>query len=237
MYFESVSLSATSLAQHSLSSLKEAQGRVICSNQALIERALLIGSSRSKRVFDVVLSALLIVCLSPLMLIIALAIKFEGVGPVLFRQQRYGLDRTIFSMMKFRSMTVLEETGSFQQVGLRDARITKVGFCLRRTSLDELPQLFNVLLGQMSLVGPRPHAVPMDDAFALVIPHYRDRHRVKPGITGLAQIAGLRGPTVVADTMRQRIWRDRAYIRRWTFATDLKILLLTPLRILGPNAF
>ncbi len=134
-------------------------------------------------------------------------------------------------------MTVLESEGAFRQVTSGDARITRVGAFLRRSSLDELPQLFNVLKGDMSLVGPRPHAPAMDDAFNVLVRRYSDRHLVRPGLTGLAQIKGFRGPTDGREKIEKRLRCDRAYIRYWSPLYDIKILLLTPLRLLNSNAF
>lgn len=203
----------------------------------LISRAQAVNASRLKRVIDVLGAGALLIFFLPVMLLIALAIRLESKGPVLFRQQRYGVGRSVFMLLKFRSMTVMEAEGAFRQVSAGDARITAVGRVLRRSSLDELPQLINVLLGHMSLVGPRPHAVAMDEAYANIIPNYCDRHLVRPGITGLAQIEGFRGPTDGLDKIRSRLRCDRTYIRRWSLAYDIKILLQTPLRLLTPNAF
>jgi putative colanic acid biosynthesis UDP-glucose lipid carrier transferase len=205
-------------------------------SSSLSERALRVARSRTKRMIDVVMASALIIAFLPILLLIAVAVKIESRGSVLFRQQRYGLNREIFTMVKFRSMTVSEASGSFRQVSPGDVRITKVGAFLRRTSLDELPQLFNVVIGHMSIVGPRPHAVAMDDAFSAVLPFYDDRHLVRPGITGLAQISGFRGPTDVVDKIITRIRHDRAYIQKWTLLLDFKIMLLTPFKLYGPNA-
>lgn len=203
----------------------------------LLARSKAINESRIKRTIDIVGAASLLLFFLPVMLMIAIAVRLETQGPVLFRQQRYGADRRVFMLLKFRSMTVLETEGAFRQVSSGDTRITRVGAFLRRTSLDELPQLINVLMGQMSLVGPRPHAVVMDDAYGRILPHYGDRHLVRPGITGLAQIEGFRGPTDGIEKIRMRLRCDRAYIRRWSPLYDVKILLQTPLRLLNPNAF
>ncbi|SHF95355.1 Sugar transferase involved in LPS biosynthesis (colanic, teichoic acid) [Kaistia soli DSM 19436] len=203
----------------------------------LVTRASEINNSRFKRALDVVGAATLLLVLLPVLLIIALAIRLESTGPVFFRQKRYGVAREIFTLYKFRSMSVLETHGTFVQVSAGDSRITKVGAFLRRTSLDELPQLLNVLRGDMSLVGPRPHAVPMDDTFGRILPNYSDRHLVRPGLTGLAQIEGHRGPTDAMNKIQMRLRCDRAYIRKWTPLYDVKILLLTPASLLHANAF
>lgn len=200
-------------------------------------RASDINSSRFKRALDIVGAAGLLIVLMPALLMIALAVKLESKGPVLFRQKRYGVGREIFTLYKFRSMSVMETHGAFKQVSAGDSRITRVGAFLRRTSLGELPQLFNVLTGDMSLVGPRPHAVPMDDTFGRILPNYADRHLVRPGLTGLAQIEGHRGPTDAMNKIQMRLRCDRAYIRKWTPLYDVKILLLTPASLLHANAF
>jgi len=207
------------------------------SRARLASRAEEINASRFKRLIDVVGAGAMLLFFLPVMLLIGAAIRLETRGPVLFRQERYGVGRSVFRLLKFRSMTVMEGEGAFRQVSAGDARITRVGAFLRRTSLDELPQLFNVLQGEMSLVGPRPHAVAMDDTYARIVPNYIDRHLVRPGITGLAQIEGFRGPTDGIEKIRMRLRCDRTYIRRWTPLYDIKILLQTPLRLLTPNAF
>ncbi|MCX5494125.1 sugar transferase [Kaistia dalseonensis] len=206
-------------------------------NSRLAFRAQHINESRLKRLIDIAGSVALLIAFAPVMLMIAIAIRMETPGPVFFRQKRYGVGRDVFTLMKFRSMTVMESQGAFRQVSAGDKRITRVGAFLRRSSLDELPQLINVLKGEMSLVGPRPHAPAMDDAFGGTIRNYLDRHLVRPGLTGLAQIEGHRGPTDALDKIEKRLRCDRAYIRRWSPFYDIKILLLTPLRLLSPNAF
>lgn len=216
--------------------IADSDSQVLLSSR-LVARSRDINASRFKRSLDVAGAAALLAFFFPVMLIIALAIRLETPGPILFRQRRYGAGRQIFTMLKFRSMRVLETEGAFRQVSAGDARITRVGAFLRRASLDELPQLFNVLRGDMSLVGPRPHAVAMDDTFGRIIPNYVERHLVRPGLTGLAQIEGYRGPTDALDKIEMRLRCDRAYIRRWTPLYDVKILLQTPLRLLTPNAF
>jgi putative colanic acid biosynthesis UDP-glucose lipid carrier transferase len=179
---------------------------------------------------------MMLTALAPIMLLIAGLILLEGSGPVLFRQERYGRGLRIFVLYKFRTMSVCESSGSFTQATPFDPRVTRIGRFLRRTSLDELPQLFNVLRGDMSLVGPRPHAVAMDVAYAPLIPNYSERHLVRPGLTGLAQVSGYRGPTDATHKIRARLRCDRAYIRCWSIHLDIKILLRTPLALFGPNA-
>lgn len=206
------------------------------SHRSLILKSDAINASVMKRGIDIIGAALLLLFLMPAMIAIALAIRLESPGPVLFRQRRYGMGRQTFTMLKFRSMSVLESEGSFRQATAGDSRVTRVGRILRRTSLDELPQLLNVLQGSMSLVGPRPHAIPMDDTYARRVLNYSDRHLVRPGITGLAQIEGFRGPTDGIEKIEMRLRYDRAYIRKWSPAYDVAILLRTPLRLLHTNA-
>ena len=199
-------------------------------------KAQVINGSRAKRALDVLVAGLLVASLLPTLLVIALLIRLDSRGPALFRQQRYGAGRRVFTMYKFRSMSVMEASGTFVQARPGDVRVTRVGRVLRRTSLDELPQLLNVVRGDMSLVGPRPHAVAMDDAYASVVPGYDERHLVRPGLTGLAQICGLRGPTDTLAKIEDRVWRDRVYIRRWSVLLDVKILARTPAALLTANA-
>jgi len=180
-----------------------------------------------KRLFDLVVGGLALLALSPLMALIALGIKLESPGPVLFRQRRYGLDGRQIVVWKFRSMTVIEDGSVVRQATRDDKRITRLGAFLRRTSLDELPQLFNVILGSMSLVGPRPHAVAHNEEYRGLIKGYMVRHKVKPGITGWAQVNGLRGETDSVDKMRLRIEHDIEYLRRWSPGFDVLILFKT----------
>lgn len=202
----------------------------------LSEEAQRILKSRRKRIIDLAGATFLIVFFLPALILIAIAVAIDGRGPIIFRQQRYGAFKRVFWLYKFRSMTVCESCGSFEQAKVGDIRITPIGRILRRTSLDELPQLINVLAGHMSLVGPRPHAVAMDDELAPSIPCYADRHLVKPGLTGLAQIRGFRGPTDGREKIIGRVREDRQYIAGWSLGLDLKILLKTPTQLLGPNA-
>lgn len=187
-----------------------------------------------KAIEDKVLAALLLVLAAPLMLAIAAAVKLSSPGPVLFRQMRYGFNNKSFEVFKFRTMRIHDETEGFlPQATQDDPRITAIGGFLRRSSLDELPQLINVLGGSMSLVGPRPHAVSHNDYYGGIINGYLGRHRVKPGITGWAQIHGLRGETQTLDEMKQRVQFDLHYIDRWSVLLDLRILLMTPFSVLS----
>ena len=176
---------------------------------------------------DYVIGSLALFIALPVMAAIAVAIKFDSPGPVLFRQRRHGLNRRVIEVLKFRSMTVMENGAAVQQAKRVDARVTRAGQFLRRTSLDELPQLINVLRGEMSLIGPRPHALVHDDHYGEMLERYANRHQVKPGMTGWAQVNGFRGPTETPDKMRDRVDRDLTYIDRWSLWLDLKILAMT----------
>ena len=189
-----------------------------------------------KRLFDMVFSFVGLIFLAPLLLTIALVIKATSAGPILFAQRRTGLGGKTFVMYKFRSMTTLENGDCVVQACRHDTRITWVGSFLRRSSLDELPQLWNVLIGDMSIVGPRPHAVAHDHYYGALLPDYRDRFRAKPGITGLAQCNGARGPTETLDKMSRRIRLDLAYIERWSLAMEARILVKTAKVILTGDA-
>ena len=184
-----------------------------------------------KRLFDVTFAGLALAIFSPLLLVTAVAIKFDSDGPVIFRQRRRGFNGREFAIYKFRTMTVLEDGGTVRQAQRDDARVTWLGRLLRASSIDELPQLINVLTGDMSLVGPRPHAVVHDDEYGKLIDNYMYRHHVKPGITGWAQIHGFRGETDVA-LMSKRIQRDLWYINNWSLWLDLKIMARTCVEVL-----
>ena len=181
----------------------------------------------AKRLADLVLGTLLLALLAMPMLLIGILVKFTSHGPVFFRQKRYGLDGKEILVWKFRSMTCCEDGSQVQQAQKDDSRVTPVGRVLRRTSLDELPQLFNVLEGNMSLVGPRPHANAHNEQYRTLIDGYMLRHKVKPGITGLAQVNGYRGETETLEKMEKRVQYDHQYIRDWSLWMDLKILFRT----------
>ncbi len=196
---------------------------------AVHERPIAGWSLVLKEVEDRIIAAVLLVVLLPLLAMIALAIKLDSPGPVLFRQKRYGFNNNPITVFKFRTMFVApEDERNVPQARRNDPRVTRVGGFLRRTSLDELPQLLNVLNGEMSLVGPRPHAVAHNEQYAKIIDDYLSRHRVKPGITGWAQVNGYRGETDTPDKMRRRVQYDLYYIDNWSLFFDLKIMLLTP---------
>ena len=187
-----------------------------------------------KRVFDVVVASLGLALVSPLLLIVALAVGLDSPGPVLFRQRRLGFNQQAFQIYKFRTMTVTEDGEVVDQAVKGDARVTRVGRILRRLNFDELPQLINVIRGEMSLVGPRPHAVTHDRDFELRVASYARRHNIKPGITGWAQVSGYRGPTDSLDKISGRIDHDLYYIDNWSFLLDFSILLRT---VFSPKAY
>ncbi len=181
----------------------------------------------AKRAADAVFGSLLLAAAAVPMLIIAAAIKLTSAGPVFFRQKRYGLDGRQILVWKFRTMSCCDDGCDVRQAKQDDVRVTPIGRVLRRTSLDELPQLFNVIEGSMSLVGPRPHANAHNEQYRSLIEGYMLRHKVKPGITGLAQVSGYRGETETLEKMEKRIACDHQYIREWSFWMDLKILAKT----------
>ena len=191
-----------------------------------------------KRLEDMVIGTLALLAFLPVMALVALAIKLDSPGPVLFRQKRGGLNHRVFQVLKFRTMRVTDEGAAVIQASRHDPRVTRVGRFLRRTSLDELPQLVNIVLGEMSLVGPRPHALVHDEQYGAMLERYANRHQVKPGLTGWAQVNGYRGETQTPDDMRRRVEFDLAYIDDWSLLTDLKILAMTPFYgFAGKNAF
>jgi putative colanic acid biosynthesis UDP-glucose lipid carrier transferase len=184
-------------------------------------------------------AAAALMLLSPLMVMLAVAVKLSSPGPVFFRQRRKGMDGREFTILKFRSMHVhAEEAGKLTQARPGDERVTTVGRFLRRTSLDELPQFINVLLGQMSVVGPRPHAIEHDDLYMRLIDGYMYRYRIRPGMTGWAQVNGLRGETARVESMARRVAMDLFYIQHWSFWLDLKIVAMTIVKgFTGKNAY
>ena len=180
-----------------------------------------------KRVEDVVLGSFFLIVGAPLMILIAIAIKLNSKGPVFFKQRRYGLDGETIEVFKFRSMTVAEDGAEVKQAKKNDQRVTSVGRLLRRTSLDEIPQLIHVVTGSMSLVGPRPHAVAHNELYRKKIAGYMLRHKVKPGLTGWAQVNGWRGETDTSEKLQRRVEHDLYYIGRWGVVFDLKIIVMT----------
>jgi putative colanic acid biosynthesis UDP-glucose lipid carrier transferase len=181
----------------------------------------------AKRATDVLISVTALLLAAPLMIAIAILVRLSSQGPIIFRQRRYGLNGEEIIVYKFRTMTVTEDGATIEQARRGDLRTTRVGRFLRRYSLDELPQLINVLKGPMSLVGPRPHAVAHNEAYRKLIKGYMVRHKVKPGITGLAQVNGLRGETRNLEQMEERVRYDLEYLRNWSFALDIAILWKT----------
>ncbi|QKX16578.1 undecaprenyl-phosphate glucose phosphotransferase [Microbulbifer sp. YPW1] len=191
-----------------------------------------------KRLEDLVLGTLILILLSPVMLFVSAGVLISSPGPVLFKQRRYGLDGRTIDVWKFRSMVTQDNGVQVKQATRNDARITKFGSFIRRTSLDELPQLFNVIQGHMSIVGPRPHAVAHNEEYRRLINGYMLRHKVRPGITGWAQINGWRGETDTLDKMSKRIEYDLHYIRNWSLFFDFRILFLTIFRgFVSKNAY
>lgn len=191
-----------------------------------------------KKVEDYFFGGLLMVASLPLFAVVALAIKATSKGPVFFIQRRHGLNHKVINVYKFRTMRTMENGSDVRQASRDDSRVTSVGWFLRRTSLDELPQVINVLKGEMSLVGPRPHAVVHNEEYGDRLERYSNRHQVKPGITGWAQVNGFRGETKDHDLMKMRVMHDLYYITHWSFWFDLKIMLMTPIYgLINRNAY
>ena len=180
-----------------------------------------------KRFSDIIMASLILLLILPLMVVIAIAIRIDSSGPIIFRQRRYGLDGREIVVYKFRSMRVTEDGNSVKQATRDDDRVTKLGRFLRKSSLDELPQFINVLQGRMSVVGPRPHAVAHNESYRKVVKGYMIRHKVRPGITGWAQVNGFRGETDTVDKMKARIKYDLDYLRHWSLRLDAVIILRT----------
>ncbi|MCC6534642.1 MAG: undecaprenyl-phosphate glucose phosphotransferase [Burkholderiales bacterium] len=185
-----------------------------------------------KRVFDLAMASLILAAIWPLMMVIAAGVKLSSPGPALFKQRRYGLGGEEIMVYKFRTMTVQEDGPMVVQASKQDKRVTRYGAFLRRTSLDELPQFFNVLGGSMSIVGPRPHAIAHNEQYRKLIDGYMIRHKVKPGITGWAQVNGFRGETQTVDKMRKRIEYDLDYLRNWSVSLDMWIMVKTLVTVL-----
>ncbi|MGE4341349.1 MAG: undecaprenyl-phosphate glucose phosphotransferase, partial [Pigmentiphaga sp.] len=191
---------------------------------ALTESPTLGVSGIGKRISDVAIASLILLVIWPVLLILAVGVKLSSPGPIIFKQRRYGLDGQEILVYKFRSMRVCDDGDTIKQAGRSDPRITRFGSFIRRTSLDELPQFINVLQGRMSVVGPRPHAVAHNEQYRKLIKGYMLRHKVKPGITGWAQVNGLRGETETLDKMRARVQYDIDYMRNWSLVFDLMII-------------
>jgi putative colanic acid biosysnthesis UDP-glucose lipid carrier transferase len=194
---------------------------------AAVQRSSLrLRNSQRKRLADIVVSGFGLLILSPICVLIALMIVAGSAGPVLFRQRRSGLNGTIFNIFKFRTMTVMEDGADITRATNQDKRVTWIGRFLRATRADEIPQLFNVLKGEMSLVGPRPHAIAHDQYYGALVPSYHSRFQVKPGIAGLAQVAGFRGEVRDVWHMENRVLLDLEYIENWSLATDARLFFL-----------
>lgn len=206
---------------------------------AEVHRPPLSGVERSfKRGLDIIGAGAGLLALAPILLLVALMIRLDSTGPVMFRQSRLGFNGRAFKIYKFRSMSVMEDGRAITQATRNDSRVTRVGYWLRRSSIDELPQLLNVLRGEMSLIGPRPHAIAHDDHYARIISNYAERQHVKPGLTGWAQVHGFRGETADDESMARRVEFDLWYISHWSFWLDLKIIVLTGIEMLRPrNAY
>jgi Undecaprenyl-phosphate glucose phosphotransferase len=219
--------------------LRHAQGGMAFAGAVELQRGPMTrGELHFKRGFDLLLATAGLFLLAPLLLGIALAIRLDSAGPILFRQSRRGFNGRTFRIYKFRSMSVMEDGAVIRQAKAHDARVTRVGRLLRKSSLDELPQLLNVLRGDMSLVGPRPHALAHDDEYTQLIEKYAFRHHVRPGITGWAQVNGYRGETPTVDKMERRVEFDLWYITTWSFWLDVWILLRTGVELVRwRNAF
>ncbi len=193
-----------------------------------VQRAPLSAAERlAKRAMDIVIASVALVFLLPVMALTAVAIKLDGPGPVIFRQRRKGFNGQEFVMLKFRTMSVQEDGAVVSQAMRNDPRVTAVGRLLRSASIDELPQLVNVLRGEMSLIGPRPHALAHDDYFQKIVSDYAFRHHVKPGLTGWAQCNGSRGATPSAEQIERRVKLDLWYINNWSLLLDFQILIKT----------
>jgi undecaprenyl-phosphate galactose phosphotransferase/putative colanic acid biosynthesis UDP-glucose lipid carrier transferase len=224
-----VPLPVSLLPDHAVSSVLKRQSWALHRSYMVeIQRAPLTAFERTaKRLMDVTIATISLVLMAPLMLICAAAVKIESKGPIIFRQQRHGFNRQPFLIYKFRTMKVLEDGAAVVQAARKDPRVTRVGRFLRQSSIDELPQLFNVLRGDMSIVGPRPHAVVHDHEYGKMIANYAYRHHVKPGITGWAQVQGSRGGTPQLALMERRIALDLWYINNWSVALDIYIIFRT----------
>jgi putative colanic acid biosysnthesis UDP-glucose lipid carrier transferase len=198
-----------------------------------------VATSRAKRAFDVVVALALLVSFAPILVLLVVAIRLDTPGPVIFKQRRTGLHGRVFTIFKLRTMRVAEDDHVIRHARELDDRVTRLGRLLRMLSLDELPQLLNVLRGEMSIVGPRPHALAHDVYYGESLPTYAGRFRARPGLTGLAQVTGLRGEIRTLNGMAERVAADNAYIDTWSFRRDLDIAVKTAVVLLGrdPQAY
>jgi putative colanic acid biosynthesis UDP-glucose lipid carrier transferase len=221
-----------------MNSLVDTQGAVHAPRWAATEtpataEPAAVAASRRKRAFDIIFSFLALLVFLPLLLTIAVLVRLESSGPALFRQRRTGLNGQVFTVFKFRTMTVAEDGASVRQATRNDARVTPLGSILRKFSIDELPQLLNVLRGEMSLIGPRPHAVSHDDTWGKQVPGYDRRFRARPGLTGYAAVCGFRGEVKELQAIIDRVESDNEYIDTWSFGLDMKIVWRTLPLIFG----
>jgi putative colanic acid biosynthesis UDP-glucose lipid carrier transferase len=189
----------------------------------------------TKRLFDILVSGAALIVLAPFLAAVAILVRATSPGPALFLQRRGGLKGRTFQVCKFRTMTTMDDGRQVAQATRQDARVTPIGAFLRKSSIDELPQLLNVFKGEMSVVGPRPHAIAHDKKFASIDPNYRLRHRARPGITGLAQVSGCRGLVETDEQLQERVRYDNAYIERWSLWLDLVIIVRTALLVLNDD--
>jgi len=221
--------SVSLVGSESVANLRQAPSRQLETAGVVMLREMPLSSRQrvAKRALDLVIAGLALLFILPVMIAVAVLIRLDSTGPVLFRQRRAGLNGRLFHIYKFRTMTALDDGAVVEQACPGDSRVTRIGAILRRSSLDELPQLFNVLKGEMSLVGPRPHALAHDIEYSREIASYTARYKVKPGITGWAQVNGWRGGTPELSLMIKRIQHDIWYIDHWSVWLDLKILVLT----------
>jgi putative colanic acid biosynthesis UDP-glucose lipid carrier transferase len=197
-----------------------------------------VSRSLLKRGFDVLVAGFALLLFLPLLFMVSVAIRVESPGPAIFRQRRTGYRGKVFTILKFRTMTVTEDAGEVRQATKNDSRVTAVGALLRKLSIDELPQLWNVMKGDMSIVGPRPHALAHDEYYGALIPTYAARFRARPGLTGYAQVNGFRGEIRDSRCMSDRVAADNSYIEEWSPTLDLTILVRTiPLIFSDPNAY
>ncbi len=212
---------------------KHDQSATVAVNHGTIQKTPILGFDAAfKRICDLLIGGIALLLLIPFLAVLSILIKLDSTGPALFYQKRRGRNQELIKVYKFRTMyqnysTPVPTESSFKQTQRNDPRITRIGVFLRKTSLDELPQLFNVMQGTMSLVGPRPHPAPLDEQFRHVIPGLNSRYAVKPGLTGWAQVNGLRGETVRVEDMIARVEHDCHYINNWSFSLDIKIIAMT----------
>lgn len=192
----------------------------------------------AKRMLDMAIATTALIILIPAFVVIAVLVRLDSPGPILFRQRRTGLNGRVFRILKFRTMTVIEDGAAISHATRNDPRVTRFGDFLRKSSLDEMPQLINVILGHMSLVGPRPHALAHDAQYSALLPHYGQRFAVRPGLTGLAQVKGFRGEIHELNCMAQRVDADVEYVKTWSIRSDIVILFQTiPLILRRVNAY